>query len=73
MLHMLTIHIICYYMWIYRFVCSHLFTCNKVAHTFSGCLSDLLMFLKHVVLNFWQSVLFHNLYSEKEMKHNNHS
>lgn len=48
--------------------CPHLFTCHQVGHAFNGSQSDLVVLLKHVVLNLRQSLLFHYLRPAEEMK-----
>lgn len=46
----------------------HLFTAHKIAHALCSGLSDLLVLLKHVVLNLWKGLLLQDFDSETRTK-----
>lgn len=49
-------------------VLPHLFTAHKIAHALCSSLSELLMLLKHVVLNLWKGLLLQDFHSETRTK-----
>ncbi len=43
---------------VFYMVISYFFAVDQIAHALCGGLSDLIVFLKHVVLNLWKSFFF---------------